>query len=499
MKTRSLLTFVAALTFAMQSCTDMSVPGISEQPERVTRAAGGADVVLQWNHEEQHIDGFGVAQAGWADYLYAHRKRGEVMDVLFGQDGLRLSILRGEVFPHYDEKTFNMDENIDLPLDDPFFDTDFDADGNEEAEAKAQRNGQLWITREARRKYHVDKLIFSTWTPPARMKSNGSTSKGSLKRGSYRDFANYLSDFCDAYEKAGLPVYAISPANEPEYAADWNSCLWLPGTTTLGPFITGYLGPKLKETHPATKIIFGENAQWSGILGFVMGSKNYVQNILNLNGKISNYPVIAAGHGYIDPVTKKNPAIEPYDKAASKGIPVWLTEISNPEERYDTTMVSGLTWATTFHRYLCEANVGAIVWWAGALPDAWTTEGLINIDKNRKDYQVTKRCEVFGNFSRYIPVGSTRVSVQYNPSAGFMVSGYKYGISYTVVAINPSEQSLNLALSLDGAGVSGSLQGYVTDDNRKWMPLETLSPSSDNGYVLNLPPKSVVTYVGTVK
>ena len=63
-------------------------------------------------------------------------------------------------------------------------------------------------------------------------------------------FADYLSNFCDAYTAAGLPVYAISPANEPEYAASWNSCLWLPGTTTLGPFIVNNLGPKLRQTHP---------------------------------------------------------------------------------------------------------------------------------------------------------------------------------------------------------------------------------------------------------
>lgn len=76
-----------------------------------------------------------------------------------------------------------------------------------------------------------------------------------LKRGSYQAFADYLSNFCDAYTAAGLPVYAISPANEPEYAASWNSCLWLPGTTTLGPFIVNNLGPKLRQTHPETRII----------------------------------------------------------------------------------------------------------------------------------------------------------------------------------------------------------------------------------------------------
>ena len=422
----------------------------------------------------------------------------EIMDVMFGQDGLRLSILRGEVFPHYDETTFNMDEDINLSLDDPFFDIDFNRDENRVAEGIAQRNGQLWIMKKAKQEYGVDKLIFSVWSAPAYMKSNGSTSQGFLKRGSYQAFADYLSNFCDAYTAAGLPVYAISPANEPEYAASWNSCLWLPGTTTLGPFIVNNLGPKLRQTHPETRIIFGENAQWSAILGFIMGSKNYVRDILNLNPKITNFPVIAAGHGYVDPVTGKDPAIEPFSKAESKGIPVWLTEISDPTESYDATMTSGLKWAKKFHRFLCEANTGAIVWWAGAIPDGGTTEGLINIEKNRVDYEVTKRCEVFGNFSRYIPVGSKRISAQYDFEQGYMVSGYKYGDNgYTVVAINPADHEVVISLALESAQVSGALQGYVTDDTRKWEPVEAVQPA-DGVYTLTLPARSVVSYTGTV-
>lgn len=360
MKKLSYLFAVAASAACLCACTDVTDALPAEQIPADARSTLGADVVLQWNNEEQTIDGFGVAQAGWSDYLYAHRKRQEIMDVMFGQDGLRLSILRGEVFPHYDETTFNMDEDINLSLDDPFFDIDFNRDENRVAEGIAQRNGQLWIMKKAKQEYGVDKLIFSVWSALAYMKSNGSTSQGFLKRGSYQAFADYLSNFCDAYTAAGLPVYAISPANEPEYAASWNSCLWLPGTTTLGPFIVNNLGPKLRQTHPETRIIFGENAQWSAILGFIMGSKNYVRDILNLNPKITNFPVIAAGHGYVDPVTGKDPAIEPFSKAESKGIPVWLTEISDPTESYDATMTSGLKWAKKFHRFLCEANTGAI-------------------------------------------------------------------------------------------------------------------------------------------
>ena len=468
----------------------------------MTKAVSDADVVLHWNQEEQQIDGFGVAQAGWAHYLYAHRQREKVLDLMFGTDGLHLNILRGEVFPTYWEEegdtSFHLDEDIDMPLDDPFFDIDYNAEGNEEPRHIAQRKGQLWINKRVKAMYDVDKFVYSVWSPPAYMKSNGSDSQGYLKRSYYQAFADYLSAFCDAYASVGLEPYAISPANEPEYAASWSSCLWLPGTTTLGSFIVNNLGPKLAETHPNVKIIFGENAQWTGILGFVMGSKSYVRDMLNINTRLSNYPVIAAGHGYVDPVTKKDTGIEPFDKAESKGIPVWLTEISDPNNSYTTSMEDGLTWAVKFHRFLCEANTSAIIWWAGALPDSGTNEGLIYIDKNRNDYETGKRYETFGNFTRYIPVGSTRISAEYNPDLGYMVSGYKYGNQFTAVAINTNEEETVIELAVDADQTACQITGYLTDANHQWAEQEAIQPA-DNCYILTLPAKSVTTFVGNVE
>lgn len=489
---------VIASAMSLTSCKN-NASALSHEQKLITSTTGTkVDVLLEWENEKQAIDGFGVAQAGWADYLYAHRKRNEVMNILFGQDGLRLSILRGEVFPHYNEKTFNMDDDIDMPLDDPFFDLDYSNIEDKEIKEAALRKGQLWITKKAKQEYGVDKLIFSTWSAPAYMKSNGKVSKGSLKHKYYQAYADYLSNFCDAYSKAGLPIYAISPVNEPEYAAPWNSSLWLPGFTTLGNFIQRNLGPKLAQTHPQTRIIFGENAQWTGILGFLMGSKNYVRNILWFKSSITKYPLIAAGHGYLDPVTKKLPRISPFTKAEKEGIPVWLTEISDPFEKYDPSMKSGLKWAELFHRYLTDAHVGAIVWWAGALPDGGTTEGLINIHKDREHYEVTKRCEVFGNFSRYIPVGSRRIAVSYSPKKKYMVSGYKCGKSFTTVVINPSDTEITIRLALDKVQAEGPLQGYLTDDTHKWSSLREIQ-SVDDAFVLVLPARSVISYVGKVK
>lgn len=488
--------------FLLGACTENGMIDEQSGNSLATKSVANADVVLHWNTEEQSIDGFGVAQAGWADYLYAHRKRDTVLDLMFGKEGLHLNILRGEVFSHYwkneGDTSFYLDEEIDMPLDDPFFDIDYSADGNEAAEEIAQRKGQLWINQRVKALYDVDKFVYSVWSPPAYMKSNGSDSKGSLKRAYYQQFADYLSAFCDAYESVGLKPYALSPANEPEYAATWSSCLWLPGTTTLGPFIVNNLGPKLASNHPDIKIIFGENAQWTGILGFVMGSKNYVRDILNLNSRITNYPVIAAGHGYVDPVTKEDTGIEPFTKAESKNIPVWLTEISDPHNSYTTSMDDGLTWAVKFHRFLCEANAGAIIWWAGALPDSGTNEGLIYIDKNRTDYEISKRYETFGNFSRYIPVGSTRISAEYNPELGYMVSGYKYDKKFTAVAINTNDAETTIEIALDNDQPAGPITGYLTDANHKWEAQEAIEPVG-NTYMVTLPAKSVVTFTGSIQ
>ena len=115
---------------------------------------------------------------------------------MFGNDGLRLNILRGEIFPHYwenkEDKDFNLNDDINIEL--------CDSDFNNKSDDLLRR-GQLWLTLEAKNKYHINKLVFSTWSAPAWMKSNGKVSNGKLKPECYQDFANYLAAFYKAYKK----------------------------------------------------------------------------------------------------------------------------------------------------------------------------------------------------------------------------------------------------------------------------------------------------------
>lgn len=50
-----------------------------------------------------------------------HRKRQEIMDVMFGQDGFASVSSGARYSPITMKPRFNMDEDINLSLDDPFF------------------------------------------------------------------------------------------------------------------------------------------------------------------------------------------------------------------------------------------------------------------------------------------------------------------------------------------------------------------------------------------
>ena len=161
-----------------QLCSSASAAMASEEPYN-------SGIVIRWKDCKQRIDGFGIAQAGWAKELFAFKNREQVMDKMFGKDGLRLNILRGEIFPHYWEnetdKDFNLNDDIHIELSDSDFINKSD---------DLLRRGQLWLTLKAKNKYHISKLVFSTWSAPAWMKSNGKVSNGRLKTECYTDFAN---------------------------------------------------------------------------------------------------------------------------------------------------------------------------------------------------------------------------------------------------------------------------------------------------------------------
>lgn len=61
-------------------------------------------------------------------------------------------------------------------------------------------------------------------------------------------WALYISYFIDAYAALGVPIWAVTPQNEPEFPAPWEACSY--NATFERAFIDGYLGPQLESAHP---------------------------------------------------------------------------------------------------------------------------------------------------------------------------------------------------------------------------------------------------------
>lgn len=457
-------------------------------------------ITLRCNDLRQTIDGFGVGEADWADDVFIFPQREQVLDALFSSEGLNVNILRGEIFPHYATGELQ----ADFPT---TSDTSLHVAQHPE---KIERNdllrrGQFWLTSHVQQKYPEVRFTFSTWSPPAWMKEgNRATelypaSQGKLKSEHYQHYADYLADFCEAYNKAGIPIYAVSPSNEPGYAAPWNSCLWTP--QEMGDFIQHNLLPTLQKRNPEVKVLFGENPAWSTVFDRLkmISSADFVNNVLQTHADMPENNIIAAGHGYVLPDTIPLPAelrrtpIVPFEEAVKRNIPMWVTEISDITP-LDVSMEDGLRWATAFHEYLMEAQVSAIIWWLGAQPTK-TNESLIVLNQQEGSFIKTKRYDTFGNYTRYIPRGSRGMGNQPNGlPEEVKVSSFRYGNQFTIVVVNPTDRQLTSQLLLEnGKVVKGSLRNYITTADKQW------SEGTITGSTLEFLPQSVTTFTGEIQ
>lgn len=457
-------------------------------------------ITLRCNDLRQTIDGFGVGEADWADDVFIFPQREQVLDALFSSEGLNVNILRGEIFPHYATGELQADFATAS-------DTSLHVAQHPE---KIERNdllrrGQFWLTSHVQQKYPEVRFTFSTWSPPAWMKEGNRASElypasqGKLKSEHYQHYADYLADFCEAYNKAGIPIYAVSPSNEPGYAAPWNSCLWTP--QEMGDFIQHNLLPTLQKRNLKVKVLFGENPAWSTVFDRLkmISSADFVNNVLQTHADMPEKNIIAAGHGYVLPDTIPLPAelrrtpIVPFEEAVKRNIPMWVTEISDITP-LDVSMEDGLRWATAFHEYLMEAQVSAIIWWLGAQPTK-TNESLIVLNQQEGSFIKTKRYDTFGNYTRYIPRGSRGMGNQPNGlPEEVKVSSFRYGNQFTIVVVNPTDRQLTSQLLLEnGKVVKGSLRNYITTADKQW------SEGTITGSTLEFLPQSVTTFTGEIQ
>ncbi len=97
-------------------------------------------------------------------------------------------------------------------------------------------------------------LMASPWSAPGWMKTTGSLIKGTLRPEAYGPFAEYHRKFIEAYAAAGVPIYAITVQNEPNFEPDNYPGMRL-DPAARARLVGENLGPLLARTGIRTRIL----------------------------------------------------------------------------------------------------------------------------------------------------------------------------------------------------------------------------------------------------
>lgn len=156
------------------------------------------------------------------------------------------------------------------------------------------------------------KVMASPWSPPGWMKTSQSMIQGALLPSAYKPLADYFVRFVQAYQQAGVPIYAVTMQNEPLNTPDNYPGMNMTATEQAA-FLRDYLGPAFRSAGLTSKIlIFDHN--WNLI--------HFPIEVLS-DPKAADFSAGIAVHCYGGSTSAQN---ELHDRFPSKGI--WTTECS---------------------------------------------------------------------------------------------------------------------------------------------------------------------------
>ena len=186
--------------------------------------------------------GFGAAMTDASAYLMMHqmpaKDREALLHDLFGRDnGIGLSFIRVPMgASDFSLRHYSYDDMPASEADSALTRFSIDEDLAE----------KIPLLRRALSMNPEMKLVGSPWSPPAWMKSTRSLIKGTLLPRFYDSFAEYFVKFIRAYGAQGLPIYAITLQNEPNFEPEDYPGMRL-DALQRARVIGRHLGPRLER------------------------------------------------------------------------------------------------------------------------------------------------------------------------------------------------------------------------------------------------------------
>lgn len=243
------------------------------------------------------------------------------------------------------------------------------------------------------------KLMATPWSAPAWMKTTNNMIGGTLREDCYEAFAEYFVRFIKAYEREGLPMYAISPQNEPMFVPHHYPGMKFEAKQEAA-FIKNHLGPRFRKEKIDTKILCYDH-NWD--------IPEYPLEVLD---EASEYVDGVAWHVYAaDPsaqsvVFEKFPTKEAYYTEASGG--EWIAPFDNAFSSMMRTNIGTLrnhSKTVVLWNIALDENNGPTVPGFGQS----TCRGLLKINQQTKEVTYNLDYYALAHFSQFVKQGAQRI------------------------------------------------------------------------------------------
>jgi glucuronoarabinoxylan endo-1,4-beta-xylanase len=371
-------------------------------------------------------------------------------------------------------------------------------------------NGQVPFSQAAK-SLGAQYFYADAWSAPEFMKTNGSLLNGgyicgetgsgapTCSSGDWRQaYANYLTQYAKDYASVGVPLNYIGFVNEPDFTPNGYVGMLLDSTSAGAgnrgtidsttpqaiDFIANYLGPTLKAAGLSTKAACCDATSWDH-------AATYANGIL-ANSTASSYLGLITGHAYY---ASPNGLIT--SPITTKGQHVWETEASTFDS-FDTAWddgsdASGFQWAQNLWNALNNAQVNGFLYWWFAENNSSNSDNEAFININGSNFTVSTRLWAFGQYSRFIRPGATRISATSGDSNLYVTAVKNTDGSYAIVVLNANTSATSTSFTLQN--VSGaSATPYLTNASNS-IAQQAAIPISGGSFSATIPARSLVTYV----
>jgi glucuronoarabinoxylan endo-1,4-beta-xylanase len=335
---------------------------------------------------------------------------------------------------------------------------------------------------------HPIKVLLSSWSPPATLKSNGNTVGGTLGRDEfgnymYNDFAQWWADSINEYFNHGIDVNYVSMQNEPDWQASWDTCRFDPTETAD---LAGYKEAfevfyNMLNTMPnRPKILAPEAAGMSG-------SRNYI-DVLTETDKSNIYGWAHHLYNWSDGGDAYHPdgyiPVMSSFAADYNDKPRMMTEYSKGDTN-SLTYTDAMNLAILMHNTLVYDEASAYLYWELTYG---TPKGLVSITTT--SYTINPVYYAFKHYSAFTDPNWQRIETSSTDSNALRISAYisPDNNQMSIVIINTSDNYTVYDLSVGGYNITDGLI-YRTCQTENCV----LAGRFKNGMSLSLPGKSIVT------